>query len=339
VDMNCNFAPTVATPDHIALAEELGYNRAFVFDSPALYADVAATVALAAAKTSRITLGIAVITPHLRHLVANAAMIAHLATLAAGRIEIGVGTGFTSAALIGRRPSRWSEIEQYVMALRALLAGEEVEWEGTMVGLLHGPVSGIRVPVEVPIWIAAEGPKGWATADRLGCGVIANPSHGFNAEHNGEHVVSLPQVAGGVLASNSGTVLDEGETVESPRVMAAAGPIAALSFHFGNRGPLAGTPELEGHLAAISEIQEDRQHLVLHRGHLMELNEIDQKFMTPDVVRRASTTMSRLDWADYLSKIEAAGASGFLYNPAGPDIPRELGAMAEAAAMMTPASE
>lgn len=107
MELNCSFAPTIATPDHIVLAEKLGYSRAFVFDSPALYADPIVTVALAAARTTRIKLGIAVVTAHARHFVSNASMIAHLATLAPGRIEIGVGTGFTSAVLLGRRPSRW----------------------------------------------------------------------------------------------------------------------------------------------------------------------------------------------------------------------------------------
>ncbi|WP_280421833.1 LLM class flavin-dependent oxidoreductase [Nocardia carnea] len=333
MDLNCNFPPTVSTPDHIALAEELGYSRAFVFDSPALCADAPSTVALAAARTSRIKLGIAVITPHVRHLIANASVIAHLATLAPGRVEIGIGTGFTSAALLGRKPARWSEIERYVIALRELLAGREVEWDGQVLGLLHGPASGVCLPVEVPVWVAAEGPMGWATADRLGAGVIANPSHGHNAETH-EQSVTMPRVVGPMLASNAGTVLEDDETVESPRVLAAAGPIAALSFHFGDRGPLACTPELAGHLAAISEVDESRRHLVLHRGHLMEVNDTDQKFLTPDVIRRASTTMTRSGWAEYLSAIEAAGASGFLYNPAGPDIPREIRAMQEAMSLV-----
>ena len=333
MDVSLNFPPAVSTPDHIVLAEELGYSRAFVFDSPALCADAPSTVALAAVRTSRITLGIAVLTPHVRHLVANAGVIAHLATLAPGRIEVGVGTGFTSAALLGRAPARWREIERYVTALRALLAGEEVEWEGQVLGLLQGPASGVRLPVEVPVWIAAEGPMGWAAADRLGAGVIVNPSHGFNAETHEQSVV-LPRVAGPLLASNAGTVLEEGETVASPRVLAAAGPIAALSFHFGDRGPLAGTPELAGHRAALGEVEESRRHLVLHRGHLMELNEVDRKFVTPEVIRRASTTLTRAGWVEYLSAVERAGASGFLYNPAGPDIAREIRAMWDAASVV-----
>lgn len=328
--INCSFAPTVMTPEHIALAEELGYSRAFVFDSPALYADPAVTIALAAARTSVIKLGIAVITPHVRHIVSNASMIAHLATLAPGRFEVGVGTGFTSAVLLGRRPSRWSDVERYVGVLRELLAGREVEWEGQVIGLLHGPASGVRIPVEVPVWVAAEGPKGWAVADRLGAGLITNPSHGHNADSDR---VGVPQVTGPVLASDAGTVLDDGETVESPRVLAAAGPSAALSFHFGDQGPLADTPELAGHQAVIGKVGESRRHLEQHRGHLIEPNSADLKFLTPEVIRRASTTMSRSGWAHYLSRLEAAGASGILYQPAGPDIPRELRALREAAAL------
>lgn len=103
----------------------------------------------------------------LRHLVSNASMIAHLATLAPGRIEIGVGTGFTSAVLLGRRPSRWAEVERFVAALRELLAGREVEWDGQVVCLLQGEACGVRLPVEVPSrspWRSAAcsgtGPKG-----------------------------------------------------------------------------------------------------------------------------------------------------------------------------------
>jgi 5,10-methylenetetrahydromethanopterin reductase len=40
VDISCAFAPVLDTPDHIALAERLGYRRAWVYDTPALQLDV-----------------------------------------------------------------------------------------------------------------------------------------------------------------------------------------------------------------------------------------------------------------------------------------------------------
>ena len=37
MDISCAFAPVPETPEHIALAERLGYRRAWVFDTPALH--------------------------------------------------------------------------------------------------------------------------------------------------------------------------------------------------------------------------------------------------------------------------------------------------------------
>ncbi|MEQ9337185.1 MAG: hypothetical protein RJQ03_08335, partial [Miltoncostaeaceae bacterium] len=42
-------APTRETPRHIALAEELGFASAWVYDSPLLYHDAFATMPIAAA--------------------------------------------------------------------------------------------------------------------------------------------------------------------------------------------------------------------------------------------------------------------------------------------------
>ncbi|MDP2700631.1 MAG: hypothetical protein Q8P98_01020 [Candidatus Rokubacteria bacterium] len=36
MDISCAFLPFPDTPDHIALAERLGYRRAWVYDTPAL---------------------------------------------------------------------------------------------------------------------------------------------------------------------------------------------------------------------------------------------------------------------------------------------------------------
>src|SRR5215212_5432492 len=153
MEINCVFAPSLDTPDHIALAEELGYERAWIFDVPVSYADTGITLGLAAVRTSRIRLGISVMTPHLRHLTMNAALVAHLATLAPGRFDAGIGAGFTSSTYLGRKPSRWADIEVYVENLRTLLTGGEVEVDGAIVSLMHSPASGIRFPIEVPIWI------------------------------------------------------------------------------------------------------------------------------------------------------------------------------------------
>lgn len=323
MEINCVFAPAIATPDHIVLAEELGYERAWVYNVPVSYADTGITLALAAAHTTRIRLGIAVFTPHLRHLTMNAALIAHLATVALGRFDAGAGAGFTSSTYLNRKPSRWVDVEAYIVALRELLAGRQVEWDGVVVSLMHSPASGITFPIEVPMWVAAHGPKGFATAERLGAGVITNPTHG-------DHPVP---VDGPCNLLHYGTILGDGEPIDSPRAIEAAGPGASLALHMGQYGPLAGMPEAIGYADAVAAIDERHRHLELYRGHLMAPNAMDRKFINADVIARGTTTGTREHMARHLKRLEDAGATAIMYQPAGPNIPRELTAFREAADM------
>ena len=129
--ISCVFAPSLGTPAHIELAERLGYRRAWCYDSPALCADPWMVLALAAARTRAIGLGPASLVPSLRHPVVTAAALTTLAGLAPGRVSTAFGTGLTGRMLLGERPMRWAEVEQYVAVVRALLRGEEASWNGT----------------------------------------------------------------------------------------------------------------------------------------------------------------------------------------------------------------
>ena len=62
--------------DFSQLAEELGYARLWVYDSPALYGDVWITLARTAEATERIGLGTGVMVPHLRHVLVTASALA-----------------------------------------------------------------------------------------------------------------------------------------------------------------------------------------------------------------------------------------------------------------------
>ena len=115
IDVSCAFPPSPRTPEHIALAEELGFKRAWCYDSPALYPDVWATLCRAADRTERIGLGPAVIVPSLRHVLVTASAIATLAELAPGRTVAAIGSGFTGRMTLGQ-PDKASQ------ALREALA-------------------------------------------------------------------------------------------------------------------------------------------------------------------------------------------------------------------------
>jgi len=331
MELGCLFPPTTRTPEHIALAEALGYERALVYDSPAFLADAWITLALAAARTSRIKIGVAAITPRLRHVVATAGALATLHAHAPGRVEAVVGSGFTAQLMLGKKPVPWAEVERYAVALRALLAGCEIDWDGALTGLKYGTRTGITPPGPgIPLHVAAHGPRGYAVAERAGDGIVTNMSHrGGNPP---------PADMRQVQVLYYGTVLAPGEGYDDPRVLAAAGPYAAFQLHLGELGVAGDSAECAGFGKALAEVDESRRHLELHREHLIDVTELDRPFVTGELIARTTGSGTAERVRDQLAGLAASGVRGVLYGPMGDDIPRELEAFAAAATTARSAS-
>jgi 5,10-methylenetetrahydromethanopterin reductase len=245
--------------------------------------------------------------------VATAGAVATLHAHAPGRVEMVVGSGFTAQLMLGKKPVPWAEVTRYVVALRALLRGEEIPWDGSLIGLKHGKRTGVGLPCEVPLYVAAHGPRGTAAAFEAGVGIVTNISHAaVEIDVRDAHVLYY------------GTVLGPGEGYDSPRVLDAAGPYAAFQLHIGELGVAAAS----GFEAVASSIAESRRHLEVHRGHLIEVTALERPLVTGDLVRRATGTGGFNDVCSRLAAIGEAGARGVLYGPMGDDIPRELAAFA-----------
>lgn len=321
------FTPGLDTPGHVALAEELGFAHAWLYDSPALYHDVWMTLARAAERTTRIGLGPAVLVPSLRHPMTNAAAVATLADLAPGRVEVAVGAGFTGRYVLGQRAMRWADVADYVRVLRALLQGDEAEWEGKPIRMMHPPGFGAARPIDVAVLIGADGPKGTAVAAELGDGVFA---------------AGLPNMAavGRRLALlQFGTVFDEGETHASPRVQEAAGPgvVVALHAFYERAGAEAvdrfpGGPEWR---AGIEQFDAGRRHLYTHEGHLAFLTDRDRAGLEAGLSELIPSFTLSGPPADVRARVDAYGEQGITevcFQPAGADVERELRAFAAAVA-------
>ena len=98
MDISCAFATSSDTPAHVQLAETLGYRRAWLYDSPALYPDVWMILTRCAERTARIGLGPGVLVPSLRHPIVNAAAIAGLVDQAPGRVAQEAGIPWRDAS-------------------------------------------------------------------------------------------------------------------------------------------------------------------------------------------------------------------------------------------------
>ncbi len=322
MELSCSFPPGPRVVEYARLAERLGYSRIWLYDSPLLYPDVWMTLAQVAQATSRIGLGPGVLVPGLRHVAAQAAAIATLETLAPGRVAVAVGTGFTGRRLFGKPPLAWSRVSESLRALRALLRGEEARVEGSLIRMLHPPGFVAERPLATPILVAANGPRGLAVARELGDGVLAmlEPPAGFRW----------------CAVARSGTLLEPGETFGSPRVFDALAPAIALLYHATyEAAAAAGVDALPGGRAwreAIERVPAERRHLALHEGHCVEVPARERALL--DASLGAMTfSGSEGELGARWRAIEAAGASELAYAPAGPDIERELTAMARVAGL------
>lgn len=329
MDLSCAFVTSVDTPDHVVEAERLGYRRAWVYDSPAIASDVWMALARAADRTSTIHLGPGVLVPSLRHPMANAAAIATLAALAPGRVAVAIGSGFTGRYTLGQRPMRWVDVEAYVAALRGLLRGEAVEWDGAPIRMQQAEGFLGGRPVDVEVLIGADGPKGTAVAERVADGIFAGGAPNPAAAGRPHSLLQF------------GTVLDPGEDLRSPQVLGAAGHALAVVFHAlyerAGADAVRGLPGGDTWVGAIEAVPERERHLVTHEGHLVRLTEIDRQpvIEAADLIPALTFSGTPAELRDKVAAHAAQGVTEIVYQPAGPDIPDipgELARMADALA-------
>jgi len=325
VKISCGIVPSLDSVEQAQLAEELGYDRAWLYDSPAIYADIWVTMARIADHTERIGLGTAVLVPSLRSVIATASAIATIEGFAPGRLAVGFGTGATARWTLGKDALTLKETGEFLRQLRGLLAGEVVEVDGEAVQMMQLPQFVPPRPLEVPILLSALGPKGQALTKEVADGLM---TVGFG-------LPGYDWCAQLVV----GTVLDPGEALTSERVKQAAGPWYAIMAH----GAWEAGPELvdgfpggaEWRAKLESMRPEGQRHLEVHEGHATTVTELDRI-----LVDAAGEGIVGMNWIEEpegirakIAEAEAMGTTEIIYAPSGPDIPRELRAFAAAAGL------
>ena len=110
-------------------AEDLGFSHAWFYDTQMLSADCFVAMGAAAVNTKRIRLGTGVLVPSNRIAPVTANALATLNQLAPGRIDFGVGTGFTARRAMGFGAIKVKDMETYINQVYGLLRRETVEFE------------------------------------------------------------------------------------------------------------------------------------------------------------------------------------------------------------------
>jgi 5,10-methylenetetrahydromethanopterin reductase len=312
--------------EYARVANRLGYERVWIFDSPALYGDVWIALARIAEGVPGIGLATGVAVSSLRHPMVSASAIATIEDLSPGRLWAYFGTGFTARLSMGKRGVRWADLATYVRQVRALLRGEVVVIDGEPCQMMHSPGWAPSRPIDVPLGLAPIGPKGFAISREVADGVILTAPPAEDDRH-WERAALLV----------NGSVLDPGDDHNTPRVRDAVGPAYVTGFHaLAEWAPdlVRGSPGGGDWLQRLDhERIRGERHLSLHEGHLVTVTHRDRALLDAAGERLLATGWTG-DAGSIAARMNAVGSEGIsevVYCPAGTDIERELEAFAAAA--------
>jgi 5,10-methylenetetrahydromethanopterin reductase len=313
----------------VVVAEDHGFSACWFYDSQMLYSDVYVCMAMAAERTKKITLATGVAIPSNRIAPVTAHSIATINQLAPGRTVLGVGTGFTGRNTMGLPPVPLNTMRDYITMCRSLLRGKEVLYrEGARerrIRFLHQHHGYINLKEQIPIYMAANGPKALELTGELWDGLFTTMANPGSMKRNLATVAKGVAKAGRgeqklpVIMLATGCVLRPGESATAPRVVQRIGPFALVTLHaLWERSAVATDlpPALRDLYACYEKdyiptmkTPKDRLYLEMHEGHLIYMRPGEERFVTETLVQGFSLTGSGEEIIARLKALEAAGVT------------------------------
>ncbi|HYZ25061.1 MAG TPA: LLM class flavin-dependent oxidoreductase [Rhodopila sp.] len=313
-------------------AEEAGFTHAWFYDTQMLVGDPFVAMGAAARQTHRIRLGTGVLVPSNRHPAVTASAFATLNAMAPGRIDFGVGTGFSARRAMGLGAIKLSEMEEYIRVVYALLRGETTEAEvdhgvRKKIRFLNPELGLINVKDPVRLHISALGPKGRQMTARHGAAwktVMSGVEDGLAALNGMRKTWVESGRPAGELYSSAwvwGCLLRDGETLDSPRVRSQAGPRAAVLLHrmadldmegWINTSPVPDSVKdvIQGYVEAARRFEPaDARYLMNHTGHCIAVKPAEERFITAELIRHTTFTGTEQDITQRIEAMRDGGLS------------------------------
>jgi 5,10-methylenetetrahydromethanopterin reductase len=311
-------------------AEELGFTHAWFYDTQMITADCFVAMGAAAVKTSKIRLGTGVLVPSNRLAAVTANAFATLNGLAPGRIDFGVGTGFSARRAMGLGAIKLAEMEEYIRIVYGLLAGDivetEIEGKQRKIQFLNPDAGLFNTTDPIPLHISAYGPRSQALTAKLNAKwktFIQDVPGALGAlDSMKQSWADSGRPAGDLYATAwvCGCVLQPGEALDSPRAMAQAGPRAATLLHRAADSEQQGwantmniayegiRDEVDGYLELARQFEpQDARYLFNHRGHFVFVKPEERPFISAELIRRTTFTATEQELTQRVEALRSAG--------------------------------
>ncbi|MEM7540322.1 MAG: LLM class flavin-dependent oxidoreductase [Pseudomonadota bacterium] len=330
MDFGVSFTSRIGDYDLVRLAESLGFNQAWFYDSQMIYSDVYATMAVAARDTTRIRLATGVAVPTTRMAPVIAHSIASVAELAPGRVELGIGNGNTARLTMGLKPITLGRMKREVRIIQALLRGESVEQEfdgqTQAIKLLHRDHGFVNLDHHIPVTMSAFGPKTLAYCGEE-CDAHLTWSASPKTVKSNQEAIRAAAVGAGrgdLSIPTKGifpmALLRPGETSASERVLRSLGPFITNFLHVQCEWDdqlLPPTPEIGPHIeryrALVDKLPKEQRHLLLHEGHLVYTRDEERGFLVPELAEAVAMIGEPDRVIEEIRALEDAGLSHFAF--------------------------
>ncbi|MFF9331449.1 TIGR03842 family LLM class F420-dependent oxidoreductase [Streptomyces albogriseolus] len=157
-------------------AERNGFTHGWTFDSAVLWQEPFVVYSQILANTTTLKVGPMVTNPGTRTWEVTASTFATLNDMFGNRTVCGIGRGDSAMRVAGRRPNTLARLGEAIDAIRDLAEGREAEVDGQR----------MRLPWvrdgELPVWMAAYGPKALALTGQKADGFILQLADPFLTE-------------------------------------------------------------------------------------------------------------------------------------------------------------
>jgi probable F420-dependent oxidoreductase len=148
-------------------AERNGFTYGWTFDSAVLWQEPFVIYSQILANTDRLIVGPMVTNPGTRTWEVTASTFATLNDMYGNRTVCGIGRGDSAMRVAGRAPNTLARISEAMKVIRSLASGGEADLGGTTIRFPW-----IKQDAQLPVWMAAYGPKALKMAGEEADGFI-----------------------------------------------------------------------------------------------------------------------------------------------------------------------